>query len=298
MTKAKDQSAYANNITEDCERVLVTLLRGLGPWKDSVYLVGGLAPRYLVPPDPERRLHAGTADVDIVVRLSVLADTKAYRTLEENLTRLGFVPAPREGGGTYTWRWQVLTDHGNTIYLEFLAGIEDEAPGELKQLPVKGGKLNACNFPNLAMVPHFFDTKEVTAELLDGRGVATETLRFANIVSYLPSKTAAFADRSEEKDAYDLAYCLESLPTADIAKALTAAMKKSPYRQMILTSLNEIKKRFCSDRQTEGYRKEGPRKAALFELGDGADPDLEQTRLLRQREISDAAEVLIAALKV
>ncbi|BEV11901.1 hypothetical protein ATDW_23970 [Asticcacaulis sp. DW145] len=45
---------YDADITEDCERVLVALLRGLGPWKDSVYLVGGLAPRYIVKPDPER----------------------------------------------------------------------------------------------------------------------------------------------------------------------------------------------------------------------------------------------------
>ncbi len=298
MTKPKDQSGYSGDITEDCERVLVTLLRGLGPWKTSVFLVGGLAPRYIVPPDPERPVHAGTADVDIVVRLSVLADTKAYRTLEENLTRMGFVPAPREGGGTYTWRWQILTDLGNTIYLEFLAGIEDEAPGELKRLPVKGGTLNACNFPNLALVPHFFDTKEVTAELLDGKGVATETLRFANVVSYLPSKTAAFADRGEEKDAYDLAYCLENVPAADIAKALTAAMKRSHYRQVIVASLQEIKKRFCSDAQTEGYRKEGPRKAALFELGDGRNADLENTRVQRQRDISDAAEALIEALGI
>ena len=29
----------------------MTLLRGLGPWKESVFLVGGLTPRYLVAAD-------------------------------------------------------------------------------------------------------------------------------------------------------------------------------------------------------------------------------------------------------
>ena len=42
MAKPTSASGYDKQVTENCERVLVTLLRGLGPWKDSVYLVGGL----------------------------------------------------------------------------------------------------------------------------------------------------------------------------------------------------------------------------------------------------------------
>ena len=48
MAKPTTLDGYSDQYTQDCERVLVTLLRGLGPWKDSVYLVGGLTPRYLV----------------------------------------------------------------------------------------------------------------------------------------------------------------------------------------------------------------------------------------------------------
>ena len=50
MAKPVTLDGYGDQHTLDCERVLVTLLRGLGPWKNSVYLVGGLTPRYLVPP--------------------------------------------------------------------------------------------------------------------------------------------------------------------------------------------------------------------------------------------------------
>ena len=36
MAKPATLDGYAgNNYTDDCERVLVTLLRGLGPWKKS-----------------------------------------------------------------------------------------------------------------------------------------------------------------------------------------------------------------------------------------------------------------------
>ena len=78
MAKPATFDGYSDQYTKDCERVLVTLLRGLGPWKESVYLVGGLTPRYLVPARPPVvPAHAGTLDLDIVIDLQILADTDA-----------------------------------------------------------------------------------------------------------------------------------------------------------------------------------------------------------------------------
>lgn len=91
MAKPATLDGYSDEHTLDCERVLVTLLRGLGPWKESIYLVGGLTPRYLVPARPPAvPAHAGTLDVDVVIDLQILTDTQAYRTLEENLKKMGF----------------------------------------------------------------------------------------------------------------------------------------------------------------------------------------------------------------
>ncbi len=36
MSKPKTIGGYTNAVTEGCERVLVTLLRKLGPWRDSI----------------------------------------------------------------------------------------------------------------------------------------------------------------------------------------------------------------------------------------------------------------------
>src|SRR3546814_4298114 len=91
MTKPKTMAAYDGGVTEACERVLVTLLRGFGPWKESVFPVGGLTPRYLVAArPPEVPQHAGTGDVDVVVDVGILTDTEAYSTLAENLNTMGF----------------------------------------------------------------------------------------------------------------------------------------------------------------------------------------------------------------
>ena len=48
MAKPPTITGYSTAQTLDCERILITLLRGLGPWKESIFLVGGLTARYLV----------------------------------------------------------------------------------------------------------------------------------------------------------------------------------------------------------------------------------------------------------
>lgn len=74
MSKPQTVDGYNSTVTEACERVLVTLLRGIVPLKESVFLIGGLTPRYLIRARPPKvPHHAGTGDVDVVVHLSILA---------------------------------------------------------------------------------------------------------------------------------------------------------------------------------------------------------------------------------
>ena len=92
-----------------CERTLVTLLRGLGPWKGGVYLVGDLVPHYLVdhPPDPAvREPHAGPTDVDLVLDLAMLAEVEAYRRLEANPRARGFACGSNDVGQAQHFSWR------------------------------------------------------------------------------------------------------------------------------------------------------------------------------------------------
>ena len=148
MIKPSTFDGYSDRYTLDCERVLVTLLRGLGPWKESVYLVGGLTPRYLVPARPPTvPAHAGTMDVDIVIDLQLLADTEAYHSLEDNLRRMGFERAENEQGVKLSWRWQTRTEHGAMMVLELLADAPDIAGGRVQPLPTEG-TISALNIPH------------------------------------------------------------------------------------------------------------------------------------------------------
>lgn len=152
MPKPQTRDGYTEEVTHACERVLVTLLSELGPWRDSFFLIGGLTPRYLVPQGPDTPPHAGTTDVDIVIDQAILADIEAYATLEQNLKKMGFERAENDDGKKVSWRWKTEVD-GATMILELLTdapeivGNRREARRSRRQHP--GGPLRRHRQPHL-----------------------------------------------------------------------------------------------------------------------------------------------------
>jgi hypothetical protein len=297
MSKPTNINGYDDQITMDCERVLVTLLRGLGPWKDSVFLIGGLAPRYLVPERPPMvPAHAGTLDVDIVVELKILADTQAYHTLEENFKKMGFERADNGRGQKQSWRWQTRTEHGAVMVVELLADAPEIAGGKVQELPTEG-TISALNIPHSSIVFDMHDVVEVTVELVGGGGVTTEKIRHANLVAFTCLKALAFDQRFERKDAHDLVYCIEHAPGGmDIVATSFKRELAGKHSGVVGNALTILSSRFVGDQGTEGYKKDGPVSVAKFELGDAEDADVREQRLLRQRQASDVIEQLLAKL--
>lgn len=297
MAKPATLDGYSDQYTVDCERVLVTLLRGLGPWKASVYLVGGLTPRYLVAARPPVvPAHAGTLDVDIVIDLQILADTEAYHTLEDNLRRMGFERAENDRQQKLSWRWQTRTEHGALMVLELLADAPEIAGGRVQPLPTDG-TISALNIPHSSIVFDLHQTVEIQAELLGGNGLATESIKHANLVSFTCLKSFAFDQRIERKDAHDLIYCIEHAPEGiDAAAEAFRRERGGKHGTVIAEALSILRNRFASDEKTEGYRKDGPVSVAKFEIGEGEDQEQREARALRQRRASDVIEQLLARI--
>lgn len=284
MKKPTAIHGYDQAVTDACERVLVTLIRHLGPWRDSIVLVGGLTPRYLIKERPPAvPAHAGTGDVDVVVDMQLLADTKAYRTLEANIRAIGFTRSENDKGKKLSWRWQRKLDDRTVLILEFLADAGDEKGGALQELP-SDGAVSAIHIPHSAMVLHHHETVDITAELLDGGGVTTETVRHADIVSFTCLKAFAFDHRAELKDAHDLCYCLEHYKggTEALSSAFAAALA-GKHADSVKSAIDILARRFCDGDGYEGFRKDGPVAAARFE---GAEDWNADNRVLRQRELS------------
>jgi len=199
---------YSSEATQRCERVLGTLMRGIGqPWRHKVCLVGGLVPLYLVEGnDYAQPTHVGSTDVDVALRLVVDSqDDGAYETLRTNLKRNGF-----ERVDNSSWRWCAQVD-GHSVVLEFLGDVAGTAPGTVfhpKVTPPAGAGgvgLLCVRGVELAFQDSLLITRDV--ELLDGARSSVE-FQVANLAPFVALKADAYLDRRKAKDAYDLVYVL------------------------------------------------------------------------------------------
>lgn len=301
MQKPKVIGGYDSAVTEACERVLVTLLRGLGVWKESIFLVGGLTPRYLVTARPPKiPQHAGTGDIDVVVDVEMLTDTDAYATLEENLINIGFTRVVNDKGHEVSWQWEVAVEGGAKMRLEFLADSPKLGGSKVMELPTDS-KVTALNIPRSSMVFDLHETTEISAELLGDNGRATEIVRYANIVSFTCLKAFAFDQRNERKDAHDLVYCLEHHEGGlDAAHTAFRGAMEGKHSEVIHEALARLAARFCDANPDESYLRDGPVAVSRFEDDDAdveGDADVRNQRILRQRQVADLMSNFLMPLR-
>jgi hypothetical protein len=237
--------------------------------------------------------------VDVVVDVAILTDTEAYSTLEENLHAMGFERGTNESGVKVSWRWEARLETGATMVLEFLAEHPELGGGKVKVLPTEGN-VSALNIPHASMVFDLHDTTELTAELLNGGGLATEVVRYANIVSFTCLKAFAFDHRNARKDAHDLVYCLEHYPGGldSVISAFKDALAGS-HAEAVQEALAKLKTRFVHEDPDQSYRRDGAVAVARFEDNDADVDDNEEIRdlrILRQRQVADLMGQFFAAL--
>ena len=122
MSRPEHHSDYDEITTARCEQALLTLLGDLCPWRERIYLAGGLAPRYIVGQLPEgARVHVGTTDVDLILGVSLGDESpETYRTLQNNLEKAHFKQ------GTPSFRWSRNVE-GIPVVIEFMC--ETDAVG-------------------------------------------------------------------------------------------------------------------------------------------------------------------------
>lgn len=295
--KPNHQGGYTALHAELCERTLVTLLRGLGPWKTGVYLAGGLIPRYLISRTPEAGAappaHAGTTDVDLVLDLRVLATVDAYRRLEQNLKALGFERGTNEEGQAQHFSWRKPVGGGITVVVDLLRDAEVPEGGQVLALPGER-RLSALKIPGAHLVVADHVEVALTAILLDDRGVATETVRVANIVPFIVLKALAYEDRLEEKDAYDLVYCLMHYGGGpeDVAAQFRNRLVRWPNEPLLARAVDILRASFASDPATPGPRKDGPTSYARFL----ADPGRRELDARRRQDAAAVVELFLREL--
>jgi hypothetical protein len=246
---------YDEETTSRCERALLTLLGDVGPWRERIYLAGGLAPRYLIGRLPQgARAHVGTTDVDLVIGLAVADETsETYRTLQNNLERANF--QQREP----SFRWARIVD-GVTVLVEFLCETDQVEAGRIfrPKGEFTGSKLGAFNVRGAQLVHHDFIEREIEGERLDAGGRSRVTLRVANVLPYLVLKIFAFQDRHENKDAYDLVFTLLNSKGGSRSSGRAAASSAVAQHSQVTEALALLDDRF------KGAAWDGPSAYASF----------------------------------
>jgi hypothetical protein len=271
---------YDDEVTLRCERALVTLLGDLGPWRERIYLAGGLAPRYLIGQLPEgARAHVGTTDIDLVIGLALGDETpETYRTLQNNLDKSGF----QQTEPSFRWTRDV---EGMKVVVEFLCETDQEDFGRIfrPKREETGSKLGALNVRGAQLVRGDFIERELEAERLDDGGHSRVAVRIANVLPYTVLKIFAFQDRHENKDAYDLVFTLLNYEGGPYEAGAAAARSPVGGHEQVAEALALLEQRVANAEQ------DGPSAYALF-LADPED-DEERTRL-RQEAVATIREFL------
>lgn len=270
MSARGHHTEYDEAATSRCERVLVTLLGDLGPWRERIYLVGGLAPRYLVGVLPEgARPHVGTTDVDLVIGVALGDETpETYATLQANLKRSGFTQVEP----SFCWTRSV---DSMTVKVEFLCETDAVDDGAIfRPKDGAGARMAAFNVRGAMLARDDYVEVELEADRLDEGGRSNVAVRVANVLPYVVLKTFAFQDRHENKDAYDLVFTLLNAEGGPASAGVRAAASPIVGRPQVEEALALLTERFADVGQ------DGPSAYANF-LASGDNPE-ESARLRRQ----------------
>jgi len=198
---------YSPGQTELAEQTLLEVWSRLGDFHDHLVLVGGLAPRYIVPQGkskpPSVPPHCGTMDVDLGVSLAI-ANLRTYATLRETLTEsLGFEPGRSRMGAPQRHSFSKKVG-GAEIVLDFLTTTYEGPPEKVRQVEED---LSAIQVEGLGLALVEPLQVLIEGELLHG-GHTKQTVRVCRPVPFVVLKALALAKRGEPKDAYDLVYIL------------------------------------------------------------------------------------------
>jgi hypothetical protein len=221
----------------------------------------------LIRHDPnESAQHIGTTDVDIVIDFEMIAEVDAYRRLEENLKAMNFKRGTNEEGHAQNHSWRAQIDDGISVVIDLLCDAPEEEGRRIARVPGEKA-LSAIRIAGTHLALHDFITVELTAELLGERGVATEHVKVANIVPFIVLKALAYDDRAEQKDAYDIVYCMMNYGDGgpdDVATQFRSALERWTDEPLLSRAVEVLRDRFASDETVLGYRKDGPVSYASF----------------------------------
>jgi hypothetical protein len=200
-------------------------------------IIGGWVPTFLFPLAEER--HVGSLDIDIALDF-VHIPADSYQTILTALLKNGYVQDSRQPFRFFR-KMKTLDGSEITVEVDFMAGEYGGTGKRRRKQRVQNVKARKARGCDLAFL------NSVAVALGGGRpgGGRDQTyFQVAGIVPFLVMKGMALFERTKEKDAYDIYYCIEHFVGGP--EALAGEFAPTSKNLLVREGLAKIRSRFAS----------------------------------------------------
>lgn len=176
--------------------VLIEVANVLGEFREHLVVIGGWVPELLYP----NRGHIGSLDVDFAVEIAATSPD-VYNTLLQRMTDAGYTHHIRPTRFT-----KVIEGISQPVKVDFISG-EYQTGTKTKSVQVNELQISSLRGTDLAFLA--FDELTLTGRMPNG----AENMVHVRVVrpeAFILIKAIALAQRTKDKDAYDIAFVLEN----------------------------------------------------------------------------------------
>ena len=225
---------YPKDEVEACLSVMVELMTVLGEFRDSIALVGGWVPYFLI--EGKKEEHTGSLDIDMAFDLEKISDD-TYQTILQLLEARGY----EQGDQPFIFKRIVPVKGRDPVTVEInLLAREYGGTGKSRRTQrvqdVRARKARGCDL----VFEHTFSAR-LRWDMPDG--ARNEVLmKVANALPFLVMKGVALWDRYKEKDAYDIYFSILHYPGG--IRQLAKVFEPFKANRLVLEGLGKIKARF------------------------------------------------------
>lgn len=228
------RSNYPKNEVEACLSVLVEFMTILGEYRESIVLIGGWVPYFLI--ERKKHEHVGSLDIDAAFNFNTIS-LETYNTILGLLKNRGY----REGNQPFIFHRIIKVETGIevTVEIDLLAGEyggTSKSHRTQKIQDVRARKARGCD---LVFEHNFLST--VTAKMPD-QATNRLTIKIADVVPFLVMKGMALWDRYKEKDVYDVFFTISNYPGG--IQTLINIFKPVKSNRLVIEGLGKIKSKF------------------------------------------------------
>ena len=228
------RSNYPKNEVEACLSVLVEFMTLLGEYRESIVLIGGWVPYFLI--ERKKHEHVGSLDIDAAFDFNTIS-SEAYNTILKLLKKRGY----QEGNQPFIFHRIIKVETGIevTVEIDLLAGEyggTSKSHRTQKIQDVRARKARGCD---LVFEHNFLNT--ITAKMPD-QATNRLTIKIADVIPFLVMKGMALWDRYKEKDAYDIYFTISNYPGG--IQTLINIFKPVKSNRLVTEGLGKIKSKF------------------------------------------------------